>query len=388
MSSVPSYRASIVSDKRWLVRHWFYVAILGLAWIQILLFPEGQQYLVQPVILGFLASAYTGFKMVQPLSWHDSRANAGLFALDLGVCGGLVILSGGPHSPFILYSLAPVVTAAILLAGFQTFLIAAVTFCYVLAAFVIHAISSSAVLDHFGDLATYLVALTLAAVLPYSMNSKARQAMKVQTILLERQRMAREIHDSLCQTINGLRWQVQMLRHGMVQPGIAPFDDKVDELIEKADSDARNLISSLRNFKPGCSLSVELKTLLDKFSEQYGITGSLQEQGRSMNVDDLVKSEIISICEEALRNAARHSGCRRVEVTLANSNDNLRVIVSDDGAGFDTSRRSEGRGLSVMKERAESVGGCLEIRSDTGAGTEIRLEVPRRCPSDLLPSVR
>ena len=388
-SAANGYRATMVSDRRWLIRHWFYVAILGLAWAQILLFPDRQHFFAHPVTLGVLASVYTAFKMVQPLRWHESRsANTVLFAADLAVCGGLVILSGGPHSPFILYSLAPVVTAAILLPGFQTFLIAAVTFSYVLAAFVIHAAMSPGVMDHFSDLATYLVALVLSAALPYFMNAKARQAMRMQAILSERQKLAREIHDNLCQTINGLRWQVQMLRHGIVQPGVAPFDDKVDELIEKVDSDARSLISSLRNFRPGRSLPSDLKALLDGLRAQYGTIGSFREQGRSLEVDDLVKSEVTSICEEALRNAARHSGCRHVSVDLINSGDLVKVIISDDGKGFDTSLRKEGRGLWVMRERAESVGGSLEILSRTGAGTEIRLEVPRRCPSDLVLPVR
>ena len=372
------------NDGRWLSQ-WFYAGVLALAWAQIFAFTAQPEYRVWPVLLGAIATAYTSFKMVQPVRWQVSKtANRVLLALDLSVCGALVILSGGPHSPFILFTLAPVVTAAMLLPTRYTVAVAAVTFGYVLAAFAIHASAMpSDVVADFNDFATYVVTLTLAAVLPYFVNARARQNVRAQAVLSERQKLAREIHDSLCQTIHGLRWQVQMLRHGMVPPEEALRDGTLDALVDKADADARDLISSLRSFRPGCSLVSELGVFLRKSEEECHITYELREDGQSADVDDLVKNEVLRICEEAVRNASRHSGCHHIAISLVNSDDELAVTVSDDGRGFEANKSAVGRGLTVMRERAESVGGRFELRSHHG-GTEVRLEVPRRCPSELM----
>ncbi len=169
----------------------------------------------------------------------------------------------------------------------------------------------------------------------------------------------------------------------MLPPDEALRDGKLDALVEKADTDARELISSLRSFRPGCTLVSELRSFLSKCEAECGVSYEITEQGQSRDIDDLVKSEVLRVCEEAFRNATRHSGCHHIEVRLVNSNSHLTVAVSDDGRGFEPDTRGVGRGLTVMRERTESVGGRFRLSSHPGGGTEIRLEVPRRCPSEL-----
>jgi len=370
----------------WLIRHWFYLGILGFAWIQILMFPPEPRPLTRLIILGFGATLYSCFKVMHPLRWHEFRVlNVVLFSVDLSVCSGLVILSGGIHSPFILYTLAPVVTAAILLQRKYTFTIATVTYSYVVAAIFINlAPGSHATLAELNEHATYMLALGLTAVLPYLMNVREGQTLRLKAVLSERQRLAREIHDSLCQTIYGLRWQIQMLRSGMIQADQSLVDDEIESLLLKAEGDARNLIGSLRSFKSGCSLASELKSYLGRYEEEGGISYDLEEEGQNCDLDDLIKSEVLHICEEAVRNAVKHSGCRHIDVRLSSSNGYLKVILSDDGCGFESTGYVEGRGLMVMKERAESVGGRLNVRSFPPLGTEIQLEVPKKCSLDLV----
>ncbi len=379
-----------IIDKRFLIRQWFYVVILALVWIQILLFPTGPDYLFSSILLGIGASIYTSFKMIQPLRWHESIViNVILFSLDVSVCSILVILSGGIHSPFILYSLAPVVTAAILLERIYTFVIVMVTFGYVLASFFIH--STTGVPDsmaEFNDFVIYLLALFLASILPYLMNVKNRQLFTVKAILFERQQLAREIHDSLCQTIYGIRWQIQMQRNGMSRSDQSLADKKIDSLLEEAETDARNLISSLRSHKLGGSFVDELKTYLNKCETEYGISYELKEYGLNQDLDELVQSEAMHICEEALRNAIKHSKCNNIVVQLFNSNSQLKVTIADNGCGFNKTSQMDGRGLTVMKERAESVGGHLDVMSSPGISTKIQLEVPRKCPLEVLLSTQ
>ncbi len=259
-------------DKRLLIRHWFYIIILALVWAQILVFPSEPEYLVWPVLLGIGASVYTSFKMIQPLRWHESVvSNVILFSLDLCVCAALVILSGGIHSPFILYTLAPVVTSAIMLTRLYTLIITIATTGYVLAASFVNAAGPTTTLGDLNDFVIYLLAVSLAGILPYIMNMKNKQFIIVKAILSERQQLAREIHDNLCQTIYSLRWQLQMLRDGLSQSDHQLVNDRIDKLLEEAETDARNLISSLRSHKLGGSLVDELKTRPGGFKSLPGI---------------------------------------------------------------------------------------------------------------------
>src|SRR5262245_6998376 len=83
-------------------------------------------------------------------------------------------------------------------------------------------------------------------------------------------------------------------------------------------------------------------------------------------------------CLEALQNAAKHSGAARVVVRLEADDRDLRFAVSDDGVGFDEAAAGRGTGLRGMRDRAEAVGGRLQVRAAPGAGVTVRGAVPRR----------
>ena len=107
----------------------------------------------------------------------------------------------------------------------------------------------------------------------------------------------------------------------------------------------------------------------------------LQVQRTEPGSDPAHDLAILRIAEEALHNALRHAGANRVVVRLSGDDGRLRIDVTDDGAGFDPRQpelRSKHLGLTSMEERARELGGHLEIRSQPGAGTTVRLEVPKR----------
>jgi signal transduction histidine kinase len=89
-----------------------------------------------------------------------------------------------------------------------------------------------------------------------------------------------------------------------------------------------------------------------------------------------VRRELYLVLKESINNAARHSGCSRVDAELRISNDRLVLEVRDDGRGFDTAAEFEGHGLASMKRRAEKLRGELLVESRPGGGTTIRLEAP------------
>ncbi len=87
--------------------------------------------------------------------------------------------------------------------------------------------------------------------------------------------------------------------------------------------------------------------------------------------------DVLLVVSEALANARRHSGARRVRVALGATEEEIWVEVADDGAGFDPRQSPEGVGLSAMRERTALLDGTLEVRSEPGKGTTVRLRVPR-----------
>ena len=90
-----------------------------------------------------------------------------------------------------------------------------------------------------------------------------------------------------------------------------------------------------------------------------------------------VRRDLLLIFKEAVNNAARHSGCSRVDIDLRVEGSRLVLTLADNGVGFDTSLESEGQGLMSMRRRAHRLKGTLEIASSAGAGTTVRLSIPR-----------
>ena len=127
----------------------------------------------------------------------------------------------------------------------------------------------------------------------------------------------------------------------------------------------------------GRPLSEALKALVERWEAQTGIAARYRAVNRSRPLPPRVEAALYRICQEALTNVARHAGASRVSVQLVVTPEQVRLAVEDDGRGFDAHRVPEDRhGLLGMRERAEMLGGALEVRSDPGAGTRIEANVP------------
>ncbi|MBI4331284.1 MAG: sensor histidine kinase [Chloroflexi bacterium] len=349
--------------------------------LQIWIFPTSPQYAVPIQGLVIIAALYTCLKILQPPDWYQMpRANLGLFAIDIGICAALLMLTGGIHSPFLLYTLTPVVAAALMLPARTTAVIAGMTGAYVFALFIRYSSPSfSQSVSAMNDFPFYLVALGSAASLPYLINSYSRQRFQSATIIGERRRLSREIHDGLCQDLCAVRWQVEDLRLQAGSDGLVAGNlEQIEKLLEEMEKDARGSLEFLRGFKARRPFVSEIDDYLRQLGADTGIDCRLEPQTREPGLDELVETETLHICKEALRNAVKHSNARRITLRLATRNGYFQATIADNGCGFDTGRPNRGQGLTVMSERAESVGGRLEVSSAPGAGTEIRLEVPTK----------
>ncbi|MDQ4106173.1 MAG: PAS domain-containing sensor histidine kinase, partial [Actinomycetota bacterium] len=193
----------------------------------------------------------------------------------------------------------------------------------------------------------------------------------------ERRRLARDLHDVVLQDLTYSLQSMQVSRHMARKDG---GDDDLDQQIEalrRAVGGLRDAIYDLRleSFQEQSLLrSVESLVELNR-RMSTGWEVDLITDGELPDLPGVAKVEIIRVIQEALANARRHSAARHVEVVMGADRKAVWAEVRDDGRGFDVGE-TRGMGITGMRERAAALGGELEVRSEPGSGTEVRLRVP------------
>ena len=204
----------------------------------------------------------------------------------------------------------------------------------------------------------------------------------------ERTRIARELHDSLLQGFQGLMFRLQAVRDqlpGRPSEAMRALDIAL-ERGDKAIAEGRDTVSDLREPIVGDRDVSEALTALSEELAAQSDTGPVPivrvlVQGKSRELNPMMRDEIYRIGREALRNAFRHAKARKIEAEITYGNSELLLHVRDDGNGIVPEVVIQGAraghwGLPGMRERAKSFGGKLEVWSERGTGTEIRLAVP------------
>jgi signal transduction histidine kinase len=200
------------------------------------------------------------------------------------------------------------------------------------------------------------------------------------SIVEERNRLARELHDSVTQKLFGLTLTAEAAATVIDRdPDEAKRQiERLQGLSREAMEELRSLIFELR--PPAVEsegLAVALRKHVDVLQRVHGHDVNLHVE---TDAEPDGAGDVMRIAQEALQNALRHAHASRVDVSLEARNGRLRLAVTDDGVGFDPDEpglRSRRLGLTSMEERARALGGTLTIESEPGAGTTIALEVPR-----------
>jgi signal transduction histidine kinase len=189
--------------------------------------------------------------------------------------------------------------------------------------------------------------------------------------LEERRRIARDLHDGLAQEIAFIGRNAALLREEGDDPEIV---DRIIAAAERARLESRSVIGALT-----ARLDQPLDRALIEAAEEAEIRYGASV---SVKVPQLVilpparREALLRIATEAIANAARHSGAREVRVELERQNGGTLLRIVDNGRGFDPDTRpGSGFGLISMRERAEAIGGSLQIRSHPGAGTRVEVLV-------------
>lgn len=207
--------------------------------------------------------------------------------------------------------------------------------------------------------------------------SRLQNRLRTMAVIEERNRIARDLHDSVIQDLFAVGLGLQGLSARLAK---TPEAETLDEAVDRLDDIVNALrahVYELRRPTEGLPLSDRLQELVSRMSAVYPTRIRLTFGGmdrRPSQEDDTV----LLIATEAISNALRHSNADNVWVELDLSDDTIRLEVGDDGQGFDPSSPAEGMGLANLRSRTAEAGGTVTVDSAPGAGTRVTVELPRR----------
>jgi len=197
----------------------------------------------------------------------------------------------------------------------------------------------------------------------------------------QRHEIARELHDSVGQSLTALNINLSILQNQLNNQASKDIDTRLADsikLVEQAVERIRDVMAELR---PPVLDDYGLLPALRWYAEQY--TGRtkirsvvLEPQIAIPRLPPSVETALFRICQETLTNISRHAEASQVSLSLDMVDGSPRLTIQDDGIGFDPSQADTGWGLRIMCERAEAVGGRLVVESSPGKGTKVVVDVP------------
>jgi len=226
-----------------------------------------------------------------------------------------------------------------------------------------------------------IILLAALVILFYSLRVRRLES-QFQAVLAERNRVAREIHDTLAQSFVGVSVQLELTAQLLAQSQVAAAGQQIDrtrEYVREGLAEARSSIWNLRAITAQHALTTRLTRLVEQSStEQLSI--HINIGGTYRPLPPAFEDEILRIAQESLTNVARHANATQASVDLRYHSSRLTLIISDDGRGFhavDNSLPGKGHfGLQGMCERAAQIHAQLTVESSPGKGTTVTLDAP------------
>jgi nitrate/nitrite-specific signal transduction histidine kinase len=216
-------------------------------------------------------------------------------------------------------------------------------------------------------------------------NARLLEGERYLAVLEERERLAREMHDSLAQVLGYLHLRAQVAKRNIARRDVAKAEEELDDmatLAHEAYLDVREAILGLQEtVSPATGIVGTLRAYLEKFSRQSGI--KVEIEGAEDEVPPLspeVEVQLVRVIQEALTNVRKHAHADTARIRIDSRDGETVINVVDNGRGFDPAvlQRRDGRrfGVRIMRERIERVGGRFEIESRPGSGTSVRIRFP------------
>jgi len=212
-------------------------------------------------------------------------------------------------------------------------------------------------------------------------NARLTDQVRALAVVEERNRLARELHDSVKQHLFSLAMTASAIRARFDTLQDAP--DELAEMVREVETTAqaaqREMTRLIKDLRPGSLQEQGLANALNDYTLLFGarehILIYLEVQGKDALLPPSVSESLYRVAQEALHNVARHARATRVDVHLRCIPEQVSLTIRDNGVGFDTSQPRRGLGLANMEERMMAAGGVLTVVSQTGAGTSVLAEV-------------
>lgn len=216
-------------------------------------------------------------------------------------------------------------------------------------------------------------------------NMRLMSLEKEAAVSQERSFIARELHDSIAQSLAFLKIQVQLMQDALDQRDPAQAQcvlREIDAGVRESYADVRELLVHFRTRASAEDIEPALQTTLRKFQQQTGIPATLQMQGNALPLAPDLQIQVLHILQEALSNVRKHAGATQVWLD-AQQQPRWRFEVRDNGVGFDTEHGQDEThvGLRIMAERAQRVGATLEVHSRSDRGTSVILTLSQTISS-------
>jgi len=343
----------------------------------------------QLVILLLALGVYSLLRVFSPLRWREKSTMTYLILSgDFLLCIVLVVLTGGLNSAFLLYSLTPIMTAALL---FEE------SVALVLAALASISLSFSHLVlpqftDRFGGIMqgynlTLLIVYTLfsfvGALVPYRINLNIRRRIEKEAIIEERRRIARELHDGVAQSLGYLNLKTRQVSDYIAAQNTVKAVTEINDIrkvVQDTYEDIRESIDQLSTEIRNQPLIPTMSNYIREFGNNNGLKVRFDYPRPFPELSPVAELQMLRIVQEALTNVRRHAQASEVEVKLENLKEAISMIISDNGRGFvldDLSDSPPGyHGLNIIKERAEMLGGVLNINTSPEKGTVLMVNLP------------
>ena len=237
--------------------------------------------------------------------------------------------------------------------------------------------------DEERELAQALANQAMLAIQLARLSAQSRQS----AIIGERNRMARDIHDTLAQGFTGVILHLEAAEEAMSRKRLEAVTGHLHGAGEIARDGLREARRSVRALRPLAleekKLAEVLEELIMKLTVGTAVQATFTLQGEPRKLPPETETNFLRVGQEALTNAIRHARPSKFDVLLAFGERELRLSMRDNGCGFDPDSQSSGFGLQGMAERAESMGGQFSIQSANGKGTTVSVTIPLPISTEL-----
>jgi signal transduction histidine kinase len=194
--------------------------------------------------------------------------------------------------------------------------------------------------------------------------------------LTERQRLARDIHDTLAQHFTSIIMHLSAAKHsnfGTVQTQVQQAEEAAREGLDEI----RRIVWDMQPEQiEKASLVEAVEELAARWSAENSVQVKMNVTGTPRSLTSSAETALLRISQEAMHNINKHAQAKNVNITFSFMEDMFVMDIVDDGLGFDPSKTSNGFGLKTMRDRIEELGGILTIESERGGGTAIAVSLP------------